>query len=50
MEIKSHLNTMKRVWFNHRGGYIYKTVYTPQTNKYITYKLPWNQPNISKQV
>lgn len=48
MKVKKHLNTMKKVWFNQRGGYIYKTVYNPQTNKYTRYKLSWNQPIISR--
>jgi len=34
-----------KIWFNQRGGYIYKTIYDENTKQYKIEKLPWNNTN-----
>jgi len=38
-----------KMWFNQRGGDIYRTVYVAKEKRYVVDKLPWNRLNYMNQ-
>lgn len=36
-----------KMWFNQRGGDIYRTIYVGKEKRYVVDKLPWNRLNTS---